>query len=314
MTYTRRKFIKQGGLAALGMMMAPSLLQAAAVKKNGMIIPGHKPNPAGWDDNSVNLAWLGHSTILMNFYGTWILTDPVLFKRLGIPLKKNSIGPKRLTASALSFDEIPKPDIILLSHSHMDHMDLLSLKRLTAKYRCELHCVTSYKTKDVIEDMPFKSLQEIDWGQELSISGVNVKALEVKHFGWRFPWERDRSKGNQEGRSYNAYLIEKNGKRILFGGDTAMTGALKSAGIDRVDIAIMPVGAYYPWKDVHCNPEEALQMARDVNARYFVPIHCNTFKLGFEPFDEPLQWLRKSVSQYPCTLAIDEIGKSFLLA
>jgi L-ascorbate metabolism protein UlaG (beta-lactamase superfamily) len=169
---------------------------------------------------------------------------------------------------------------------------------------------------DVISDLDWKSLQEIDWGEKTELAGIKFKALEVKHFGWRFPWEWDRSKGYmKEGRSYNAILLEKNGKKILFGGDTAYQELLKPLKEEKIDVAIMPIGAYVPWRKNHCNPEEALIMASDhINAEYFIPIHTKTFKQGSEPIDEPLNWLLDSEKNYNIKLGLDDIGQTFTLS
>ena len=86
-----------------------------------------RPEPWKWSDTQVTLAWLGHSTVLINFFGVTILTDPVLFPRVGIRLPGITIGPKRLTAPALRFHDLPHIDLILLSHAHFDHLDLRTL-------------------------------------------------------------------------------------------------------------------------------------------------------------------------------------------
>ena len=158
-------------------------------------------------------------------------------------------------------------------------------------------------------------MQEIDWDEETELGGVKFKALKVKHFGWRFPWEKDRSKGYMEdGRSYNAIILEKAGRKILFGGDTAYQEYFKPIQDENIEIAIMPIGAYQPWRRNHCNPEEALIMASEhINAKYFIPIHTKTFKQGTEPIDEPLNWLKDSISNYKIQLGLDDIGKIFNL-
>ena len=92
-----------------------------------------KPEPSKWDDAQVTLAWIGHSTVLINFFGVTILTDPVLSSRIGIRLPGFTIGPKRLTAPALPFNELPKVDLVLLSHAHFDHLDLRTLQRSNSK-------------------------------------------------------------------------------------------------------------------------------------------------------------------------------------
>jgi L-ascorbate metabolism protein UlaG (beta-lactamase superfamily) len=224
-----------------------------------------------------------------------------------------TIGQSRYSSPALDFDKFPCPDLILLSHAHMDHMDLKTLISFTDKFPYKIDCVTAYNTSDVISDMKWKSLKELDWNQKFESDGLKLTAIEVKHFGWRFPWEKDRSRGFfNNGRSYNAYLIEKDNKKIIFGGDTALTNNFFP--YRGVDIAILPIGAYNPWKTNHSNPEEALKMASDdLKSSFFIPIHCNTFRQGLEPTDEPLRWVQTSVKNYDIKLGLKKIGETFTL-
>ncbi len=307
----RKEFINKIALGIAGFLVLPSDNNAKTYPINANL----KPNPAQWRDDQINIAWIGHSTVLINFFGKIILTDPVLFERVGINLFGITFGPSRFTNPALTIDEIPKPDLILLSHAHMDHMDYATLQRFTKLFPNRIDCITAFNTKDVIEELKWKSISELDWNEETEIIGMKVKAIEVKHFGWRYPWERDRSKGfMQNGRSYNAYVIERFDKKILFGGDTAMTDQFKKVANENIEIAIMPIGAYKPWRRNHCDPEEALIMAdKHIGAKYFIPIHTKTFKQGSEPIEEPLNWLQNSIPNYKIKLAIKELGETFTL-
>jgi L-ascorbate metabolism protein UlaG (beta-lactamase superfamily) len=211
-------------------------------------------------------------------------------------------------------EDIPKPDIVLLSHAHMDHMDYKTLKALTEKYSGELDCIVAYNTKDVVEDLKWKSLQEVDWDERISLNGINFKGIEVQHFGWRYPGEKDRTGGHfKDGRSFNGFIMERFGKKILFGGDTTFTDKFKKHRDENVDIAIMPIGAYKPWRKYHCTPEEALVMAEyHLGAKYFIPIHTKTFDSG-EMIYEPLDWLNKSSKNYSIKVGLRDIGETFLL-
>lgn len=310
----RRNFIKRLIALSVGAFFLPEI----AGQNNGTqaaTLPAYKPDPSKWKNDEINIAWIGHATVLINFYGKIILTDPVLYERVGLYFLGLTWGPSRFTHPALTIDEMPKPDLILLSHAHMDHMDYATLSDITEMYPEQIDCITAFNTMDVIENLKWKSLREMDWGEELEFIGLNFKAIEVKHFGWRYPWERDRSRGYMDnGRSYNAYLIEKQGKKILFGGDTAWTESFKNYSQKNIDVAIMPIGAYRPWKANHCNPEEALIMADEhLNAKYFIPIHTKTFKQGTEPIMEPLNWLNESISSYNIEPGINDIGLTFKL-
>jgi L-ascorbate metabolism protein UlaG (beta-lactamase superfamily) len=156
---------------------------------------------------------------------------------------------------------------------------------------------------------------ELDWGETLDLGGVRIEAIQVNHFGWRFPWEHDRSKGYREGRSFNGYLLTKNGKSVVFGGDTAYQEhfrQLHDRGI-AVDLAILPIGAYDPWIRVHANPEQAVAMANHMHAAAILPIHWNTFTLSSEPQLEPIERLKRALLRHSPDLALENIGETWKL-
>jgi L-ascorbate metabolism protein UlaG (beta-lactamase superfamily) len=313
MKISRKKFLFRTIKLALGSFLFLPLLKLGETKANEIAITGTNPDPTEWKNDEINISWIGHSTVLMNLFGTIIVTDPVLFEKIGLDIFGITIGQSRYSEPALEIDKFPCPDFVLLSHAHFDHMDYQTLCRFTELYPGKINCITAFNTSDVIADLNWKSLKELDWNEEYYLSDVKFSAIEVKHFGWRYPFERDRSRGYfKNGRSYNAYLIEKNGGKVLFGGDTAMTN--KFIPFSGIDIAIMPIGAYNPWKSNHCNPEEALKMAtNDLKAKVFIPIHCCTFKQGLEPVDEPLKWLNNSVKNYEIDLGLIKIGETYTL-
>ena len=312
----RRKFI----INSLGLTLAGAITPSF-ITKNSQLFAGdnrtyisYKPNPANWKENEINMAWIGHATVLINFYGKIILTDPALFESVGIYLLGATVGKNRATKPALEFDEIPRPDLVMISHAHMDHMDYKSLKELTIKYPGKVNCITAYNTKDIIEDLNWKTLTELDWGESLKLDELKITGIEVNHDGFRFPGELDRAKGHMlYGRSYNGYVLESNGKKILFAGDTAYTEKFKQHRNKNIDVVIMPIGGYIPHHHRHCNPEEALVMASEhIGAKYFVPIHANTFD-GDEGFHTPIDWMNKSVEKYDIKIGISEIGQTLTL-
>ncbi len=309
----RRLFLKFFSLSSISILLTNPVNKIFVSKSLEPKEAPYKPDLRIWSDEKINFCWIGHSTYLINFFGTIILTDPVFSNRIGLYALISNLGPKRIVAPAIRPEEIPEPNLILLSHAHFDHMDYPTLKFFSEKFKDKVLAVTSFKTKDVIEDLPFKKIIELDWDESTDVLDLKIRAIKVKHFGWRYPWENDRSKGFVNGRSYNAYLIEKKGKKIFFGGDTAFTDTFKSLKDENIDVALMPVGAYKPWISSHCNPEEALKMADDMNAKYFLPMHTRTFPHGREPFEEPIQWLRSSSPNYKTKVMIFEVGQTFTL-
>ena len=304
----RKAFIKILFYAGGAVLFSPGKSLAGRKPK----YPLFKPEPQKWNDNEINIAWIGHSTMLINLYGTLILTDPVLFDRVGPRLLGSTYGPIRYVYPALSREEMPLPDVILISHAHFDHMDKRTLKFLTDKYPEQIECITARNTSDIIDDLNWKSLNELDWNSKLTSNEANFYAVEVKHNGWRWPFEMDRQ-DTVKGRSFNGYLIEKNNFKICFAGDTAFTDLFKSLKKENVDIAIFPVGGYVPKEQYHCNPEEALIMANEfMGAKYFIPMHCKTFDTDDE-LEKPLIWLNKIKDKYKTRVVIDDIGQTFSL-
>jgi L-ascorbate metabolism protein UlaG (beta-lactamase superfamily) len=262
------------------------------------------PIPESWDRNSLTAAWLGHSTVLINFYGLTILTDPVLFRRIGPDLRLGTVGPKRLVASALPPDKLPPIDLVVLSHAHMDHLNFPSLRRLPGSARV----VTARATSDLLRHTHFKAVTELGWGDSAMVSTENgearIEAFQVNHWGAR--WKRDKHRG------YNGYMIEREGRRIIFGGDTAMTTSFRSLRTKGpFNLALMPIGSYRPWERSHCTPEQAVAMANDAGAEYFLPLHFKTFLLGKEGPTEPLERLEAALE--PERIALRNIGQTFRL-
>ncbi len=265
-----------------------------------------KPEPSKWNDARVTAAWIGHATVLINFFGINILTDPVLFPRIGIRLPGFTIGPKRLTAPALEIHELPRIDMILLSHAHFDHFDLRTLHRFGKNTRV----ITAPKTRDLLRWTRLRDITELAWGEMKSLKtaagAIDIIAVPVKHWGARK--QRDIYRG------YNGYLLARNGRRILFAGDTALTNSfaeLRKHG--SIDLAIMAIGAYHPWIRSHCTPEQAIEMANAAGAQFIMPVHHQTFQLSFEPFREPIERFEAALKQTPQRIALREIGDTFIL-
>ena len=261
----------------------------------------HRPRPEEWPDDRLTVAWLGHATVLMNFYGTWLLTDPALGSRVGVRLAGMTLGPHRLVRSALTAREIPKLDAILISHAHMDHCDLPTLRRLSGKAR---GVVVQRGNTDLVPRR-FARTDELAWGESVEINGARIEAIETLHWGAR--------KLTDAYRGYGGFFIEKNGEAVVFAGDTAYTrafGRLKHR-VAKITLAIMPIGAYDPYIRVHANPEQAWAMAREMNAEYVLPIHHSTFRLSCEPTSEPIARFCDAARSESWRIAATEVGETW---
>jgi L-ascorbate metabolism protein UlaG (beta-lactamase superfamily) len=265
-----------------------------------------RPNPAEWNDDRVTAAWLGHATVFINFFGIKILTDPVLFPRIGVRLPGLTLGPKRLTAPALTVRDLPKIDIVLLSHAHFDHFDMRTLHRIDRSATV----ITALWTSDLLRWTRFRDVNELNWKENKSIATlagkIDITAFCVKHWGARR--RRDSYRG------YNGYVLERNSRRIIFSGDTALSDSFAELrAFGAIDLAIMPIGAYNPWIRSHCTPEQAVQMANEAGAHFIMPVHHQTFRLSAEGLREPIARFKAALHKTPERIALCEIGETFVL-
>jgi L-ascorbate metabolism protein UlaG (beta-lactamase superfamily) len=135
---------------------------------------------AEWNDNRITAAWLGHATVLINFFGIKILTDPVLFPRIGIRLPSLTLWPKCLTAPALTVRDLPKIDIVLLSHTHFDYFDM---RARSIDFR-SITVITANRTSDLLRWKRFRDVSELSWKEIKSVSTsagkIDIAALRLR--------------------------------------------------------------------------------------------------------------------------------------
>jgi L-ascorbate metabolism protein UlaG (beta-lactamase superfamily) len=240
----------------------------------------------------------------MRIDGFTIITDPILFDWCGIHVGPVTLGLKRLVAPALRQGNLPHIDLLLLSHAHMDHLDIPSVRALESKGTA---VITARATSDLLRPGGYKSVSEIGWGEKTRVGPVTVRGFEVRHWGARMRTDNYRG--------YNGYLIETERRRVVFGGDTAETDTFRSVRSSRpVNLAIMPIGAYDPWIHVHCNPEQAWRMGSDSGAEHFLPVHHRTFKLSREPLGEPIERFLEAAGPHPDRVLARHIGDELRLS
>jgi L-ascorbate metabolism protein UlaG (beta-lactamase superfamily) len=288
-------------MGSFAVRAAPQLWERISADRKRTVLPApHRPRPALWGDTGLHAAWLGHTTVLLKINGVTILTDPVFSTRIGIGVGPVTIGLKRIVGPALKREELTHPDIVLLSHAHMDHWDKPSLRSLESP---RTTVVTAAKTSDLLRARKYRAVHELGWREQVRIGDISIRAVEVNHWGARM--QRDTYRG------YNGYVIESPRYRILFAGDTAMTDTFQLLHTARgFDLAIMPIGAYNPWIRAHCTPEQALAMANQANADRILPVHHKTFQLSREPYAEPIERLETALgSSAADRLALRDIGE-----
>lgn len=226
------------------------------------------------------VTWLGHAGFAIQISGVRLLLDPFLTD-FASPVP--GIGPRKFVTTPFEPSDFGQTDILLLSHNHYDHMDASTLDGLPNRAR--MTAVVPEGLGNRVRDWQFGTVTELPWGATTVVQGVTITALPAIHFSGRGLFDRNRS-------NWNSYSVTTTTRRIYFAGDTAFGPVFR----ERValggpyDIALVPIGAYMPasmMAAVHCTPEEAVRLGRDINASRLLGMHWGTISLSTEPNFEP---------------------------
>ena len=240
--------------------------------------------------NDNYIAWIGHATFLIKLGETTIITDPVFSKNAG-PL---IFGPKRYVEPAIPLKEIPKTDLFLLTHNHYDHQDMSTIRGFPykdAKVLLPLKLGKYFKR--------YKDVNEMDWYDEIQVNDdLKITLLPAVH------WSK-RSLTHTNKTLWGNFLIEYKNKKIFFACDTGYGNIYKELGekYGPIDLSMINIGAYdfkpmFEKSTYHTTPEEALNIAQDLQSKKVLGTHWGTFVLSLEPIMEPPVRFKNSAEKY----------------
>ena len=240
------------------------------------------------------VAWIGHATFLIKLGKTTIITDPVFEKNMG-PL---IFGPKRFVDPALKLNELPKIDLFLLTHNHYDHLSTRTIQRFPFK---KAKVLAPLKLGKYFVRNGFRDVNEMDWYEEIKINDLKVTLVPAVHWSKRSLWDTNKT-------LWGSFIIEYQGIKIFFACDTGYGNMYKDLGkkYGPIDLTLINIGAYnfYPMAPVkdksiyHTNPEEALQIGKDLNSKKMLGMHWGTVVLSLEPIMEPAKRFKNSAKQF----------------
>jgi L-ascorbate metabolism protein UlaG (beta-lactamase superfamily) len=250
--------------------------------------------------DELGVTFIGHSSFLLQIGGKNILIDPVLSKRL--------IVLRRLRRPGVAAEQMPPIDLVLVTHAHMDHLDIASLRhviRNTVRLAGRTpDVVVPNGVEDLVSHLRFARVHRMEWWQRLHLKGLEITMTPCRHWGARM--------FNDTHRGYGGYVIEGGGHSVYHSGDTAyFSGFVEIGRRLNPQVALLPIGAYFPdsYRAVHTSPEEAIQAFRDLGAESMVPMHFGTFRLGREPMHEPVERLRAEARRLGITDRVRVLGE-----
>ena len=257
--------------------------------------------------------WIGHATVLMQVAGVNILTDPHLTERAS-PV--SFAGPKRRVPPALTFDELPHIDMVVISHNHYDHLDEGTVRRLAQQPGGSPRFFVPLGNRAWFKQLGIDDVVEMDWWDKQLFKGLEVTLTPVQHWsarsftdrfatlwgGWHVRTGVAAAVPPATAAAQPAATTAVRPFSFFFAGDTGYSKdfAHIAQRLGAVDFAILPIGAYEPrWfmASQHVDPAEAVKIHRDLKARQSLGIHWGTFELTDESLDEPPRALARALQQ-----------------
>jgi len=236
----------------------------------------HEPPSAG----KTRVTWIGHASFLVQFENHSVIFDPNWATWMG-PVKRQQ-------QPGLHLDSLPEVDLVCVSHAHFDHMHKSSLRAIKSRQGI----VVPKGSGSLVRKLGFKRVEEMAIWQEHILDGIDVIHTPSHHWGARY--------GHDTHRDYGGFIVKTPSGNVYHAGDSAYFEGFKEIGKRySIDIALIPIGAYDApsGRDVHLNPEEALQAYLDLGAKKFIPMHYATFPLGNEEPHEPEERLLKEADR-----------------
>ncbi len=226
--------------------------------------------------------WVGHATVLVQTQGLNILSDPIWSDAAG-PF---GVGPTRVAQAGIRFEDLPKIDLVVVSHNHYDHMDLVTLKRLWDRDKPLI--VTSLGNDSVIAQAGVTA-RAVDWGARVTLRpGVDVVVTRNHHWGSRWFVDRNRA-------LWSSFTVILPGGNVFFAGDTGFGDGewpREAAKLGPVRLAVIPIGAFrfsagQMDTGSHIGPVQASEVFARLGAAHAIGMHWGTFRLSYEAYDTP---------------------------
>lgn len=253
----------------------------------------------------VKICWLGHSSLLIEIEGKVILTDPVFSQRVS-PF--SFIGTKAFPYSEnYDWENLPKIDLVLLSHDHYDHLDYQTIRSLKDE---NLPFVTALGVGAHLERWGIapERITELDWWESWQFTEtIRLTATPARHFSGR-------GLTNRFSTLWASWVIAGSENRVFFGADSGYYPGFKTIGdkYGPFDLALLECGQYSQyWPYIHMLPEEVIQAANDLGAQSLLPIHWGKYKLSIHPWTEPVERLLNATGDGNITIGTPQVGEVF---
>jgi L-ascorbate metabolism protein UlaG (beta-lactamase superfamily) len=239
--------------------------------------------------SGLRVTWFGHSSLLIEIDGVRVLIDPVWDERAS-PFRR--FGPKRFFAPTLPLVELPRLDVVLISHDHYDHLGKATVRRL-ARLQPSIQWVTSLGVGRTLQSFGVEAehITELDWTQSTEVAGLRIDCWPTRHFSGRSGLDRFTT-------LWSAFVLDGPWHRVYYGADSGYWEGFAeiAAQYDGFDLTMLEIGAFNElWAEIHLGPDGAARafqaMGGNGRAGLLMPIHWGLFNLALHGWRQPIERL-----------------------
>lgn len=253
-------------------------------------------------DDDLTYTWIGHSSFILQLGEINILVDPVLSERSS-PV--SFAGSKRFSELPITTSELPKIDVLLLSHDHYDHMDYKTIKDISSRVGVFIVPlgVDSILRGWGIED---EKIVVLDWWEHTEVSGTVITLTPSQHYTGRNPLKINST-------YWGGYYLDNGKYKVYYTGDGGYYDVFSRVRerLGSPDLMIAECGQYdTAWAKIHMFPEETVQAAVDVNTKWLIPVHWGTFCICNHAWDDPIIRVTAKAAEIDINIATPRIGQT----
>jgi L-ascorbate metabolism protein UlaG (beta-lactamase superfamily) len=259
------------------------------------------PPPPG-----LRATWFGHATVLVEIDGRRVMFDPMMSDH-AFPVKM--VAPQRFNPPPMALEELPKVDIVTVSHDHFDHLDMATVQHLAqggTHFFVGLGIGAHLKKWDVSPDQ----IHELDWWESAEHAGLTVHCTPARHYSGRTAMDNSTL--------WASWVIEGVEHRVFHSGDTGYGPHFKTIGERRgpIDLSLIKIGDYGndpAWYSIHMTPEDSLRGHVDLGAETLLPIHWGVFQLSYHDWDEPIRRALKAAEETGADMVTPRLGETLVV-
>lgn len=265
------------------------------------VVPIVVPTPG--TPTGLDVVWYGHATTLVEIEGRRVMFDPVWSDRCS---PSSLVGPRRLHPPPVPLIDVPALDAIVISHDHYDHLDMPTVRTLTATQSAPFLVPLGVGAHLEKWGVPLSRIVELDWDEDVTVAGLRFTMTEARHFSGRV-FSRNQT-------LWGSWVVAGESRRVFYTGDSGYFEGYAKIGeaYGPFDLTLIQIGAYSPnWPDIHMTPEDAITAHLDLRGELLLPVHWATFSLAFHAWSEPIDRLWREAKAQGVRLAVPRPGEWF---